>query len=223
MKRTTIKKARISSCIATLTIAVVAFACIPGALAETDPADKVIAVNRLTSGSWKITFGKGWSIVRVFDKDGTFWSPGRPDETGRWIISKNMILQTYSLGDNRVESLTLPLSADALAGTSRNGDTMTAVHDKDIPAATPAQPLTPQQKAATAALLTAGRWQITELDWTQAHFCHFGKKRRVARRRETQSARPVDARRKHHHPHIPRWPQRIPPVASRSKRLRLLR
>ncbi len=162
---------RASFCPAIFAAAAFIAAPLPRARAGTDPADRVAAENRLTAGSWKITFGKGWSIIRIFRKDGTFWTPNRPDESGHWTLSNNTIVQTY--GDDRDDNLTLPLNDGGMTGTARDGETMSAVHDDAVPAVTPAPELNAQQKAAIADVLASGRWRITSPDWS--HVFTFAK------------------------------------------------
>lgn len=169
LKRIMMKNAHISCCTIALAIVALQFVSLRCVQADTDPADRALAENHLTSGSWKITFEKGWSIVRIFAKDGTFWTPNRPDESGHWTISNNLVVQTYNSGDEREDELTLPIGADTITGTARDGGTMSAVHDKAVPTATSAPALTVQQKAAIAEMLTSAHWRIISPDWNHVY------------------------------------------------------
>lgn len=157
------KTARVSFCAAAFIAALFAPVSIPRTLAD-DAADKAALLNQLTTGSWKITFHKGWSIIRVFDKGGAFSTPGRPDETGHWKIAGNSLLQTYD--DERKDVLTLPPKAGGMTGTARDGDTMAAVRLDTVPPSPAAFLQTGAEREATIELLGSGPWKITGIGFS---------------------------------------------------------
>src|SRR5580692_3505236 len=88
-------------------------------------ADSAETENLLTSKPWTITMEKGWPIERTFNRDGTYSTPGRPDQTGHWKITGNTLVQTYP--DGRKDILVLPLAPAGTTGVAKDGETMKAV------------------------------------------------------------------------------------------------
>ena len=121
----------------------------------------------LTAGPWKISYEKGaWSIVRNFDRNGTFFTPGRPDETGRWKITGDSVIQTFA--DGRKDVLALPLDPQGTAGVARDGQAMSAVRiiGMPAPAPTPVQELGELEKAAAVTVLISGPWKMAAGAWS---------------------------------------------------------
>ncbi len=134
-------------------------------------ADNAGTEDLLTSKPWTITFDKGWSLSRTFTRDGVFSTPDRPDETGRWKITGNTLVQTYP--DGRKDVLVLPLNAAGTAGVAKDGETMKAVLDTNAPnspmnAGMQAQSLSEEDKAAATRLLLSGEWKVQGLTWTSS-------------------------------------------------------
>lgn len=143
----------------------------PRALAD-DQMDREAVQDLLTSGSWKITYAKGWSIIRIFDKGGAFGTPGRPDESGRWKIIDGTVVQTFA--DGRKDIFTLPLDPKGTAGLAKDGEKLNAAHDDSAPPPlpTPAPSLDEDAKAAIAALLTSGPWKVVVGTWSTIRICN---------------------------------------------------
>jgi hypothetical protein len=158
-----IMKPPLHFCIVALMLAVVHFTSIPRVHA--DDLDKSATEDLLTSKPWKLTMDKGWSIVRTFNKGGTFMTPNRPDESGHWKISGNTIIQTFA--DGRKDILTLPLNVEGTSGIAKDGETMTAVQEKSVskisapdPFSIPVTGTGENATGATITLLTSGPWRI---------------------------------------------------------------
>jgi hypothetical protein len=126
-------------------------ASLPHACAEEQSADD--AAYLLTSGPWKITFQKGVVLIRVFKRDGTFFTPDRPDQTGRWEVVRKTVVQTHP--DGHQDLFALPLRAEGTVGSSWEGEALRAVLDKSAPVVASTAPLvsqpaaTPQVAAST--------------------------------------------------------------------------
>jgi hypothetical protein len=135
------------------------------AAAATIGAARADDSDTLTAAPWKISYEKGWALVRIFDHDGRFGSPGRPDQTGRWKISGNMVVQTFA--DGRKDIFNLPLDPKGAAGIAKDGEAMTAVQDSTLPATlpVPGAGITQAQRDATVPLLVSGPWKITGRDY----------------------------------------------------------
>jgi len=134
-------------------------------------ADNAGTEDQLTSKPWKITMEKGWTIERTFNRDGTCYTPGRPDETGHWKITGNNLIQTYP--DGRKDILVLPLNAAGTVGVAKDGEAMKAVLDASAPntpfnaTPPPETTLSDTDKAAATAMLLAGPWKVTGVGgWT---------------------------------------------------------
>lgn len=76
-------------------------------------------VTLLVSAPWKIT-GKGWSVNRIFAKDGTFTTEGHPVEYGTWKFDAGKILLIFNSGD-RIDTFDLPVDPKGTEGADRLG------------------------------------------------------------------------------------------------------
>jgi hypothetical protein len=133
-------------------------------------ADNAATEDLLTSKPWTITFEKGWTLSRTFNRDGTFSTPDRPDQTGHWKITGNTLVQTYP--DGRKDILVLPLNAAGTAGVAKDGETMKAVLDMNATAPAfnaappPEKTLSEADKAAATKLLLSGEWKVQGIGWS---------------------------------------------------------
>jgi hypothetical protein len=126
----------------------------------------------LTAAPWKITYGKGWALVRVFDRDGNFGSPNRPDQTGHWKISGNMVVQTFA--DGRKDIFNLPLDPKNTTGIAKDGEAIKAAQDNTLPVR--GADITLAQRDAAIPLLLAAPWKITGSDYFRIRmFARDGK------------------------------------------------
>ncbi len=155
---------RVSFCVPALIMA--AFAPLPRALADSAEIE-----NMLTTRPWTITMSKGWTIERTFNHDGTYSTPGRPDQTGHWKITGNTLVQTYP--DGRMDILVLPLNAAGTVGVAKDGETMKAAMDLNAPntpfnaAPPPEAALSEADKATATNMLVSGPWKVTGVGgWT---------------------------------------------------------
>ena len=74
--------------------------------------------------------GPNWSSVRIFNKDGTFITKNKPNESGQWRIGTTAVELVYDNGNKN--TISLPLNPAGTAGKDHSGKTVTVV--LDIPA-----------------------------------------------------------------------------------------
>jgi hypothetical protein len=101
--------------------------------AEMDAQEQAAIVDMLTSAPWKFS-GTNWTLVRIFDKDGTFRTLSARRQTGHWQIAGGSVVLTYNM-DGHKDTLTLPLNPKGTPGTGRSGTPTTAILLPDAPEA----------------------------------------------------------------------------------------
>jgi len=177
------KNSPISICIVALVAAAFHLAYSSRVLAD-DP-DSAATLSLLTSGQWKLT-KKAGSDVRMFNKDGTFTTLDKKDDTGQWVMTKDFVILIFPNGHK--DALDLPLNPKGTDGYTDSGEPITAVlvvpaapnsaplvasgtsspapGQPEAPAASPSAPASPpivmseKEKAATVALLASKRWRF---------------------------------------------------------------
>ena len=108
---------------------------------DADAQSNAATVTLLLSGPWKIS-APGWTALRIFDKDGTFYTRGKGRQRGQWQITATAVELIFM--DGHKDTLTLPLNPEGTPGTGSTGGATTAVLVVDDAASVPAAETDPQ-------------------------------------------------------------------------------
>jgi hypothetical protein len=106
----------------------------------------------LESAPWKIT-GMGWTVTRIFAKDGTFTTDDHPLEFGTWKIANGKISLFFNGANGHIDTIDLPLDPDGTEAADRLNIPEIAIMVRDTAstgnAPTPAPTAAPSTPAPT--------------------------------------------------------------------------